>query len=161
MKRAREIEDVSLFDQILSETPKEDRIFISNSLEISNQILLIMEEKGMLQKELAALLGKTEGEISRWLSGSHNFTIRTISRIQAILDRHIIVTPNSINREMSSVLDNLFVSLKAKQVPKVRLENSSGRVCVTTKSVSLINLPSGYSKMRFSKFNYAKTATNS
>ena len=39
----------------------------------------------MEQKDLAKALGKNESEISKWLSGSHNFTLKTIARIEDVL----------------------------------------------------------------------------
>jgi len=48
----------------------------------------------MSHKDLARLLGKTETEVSRWLSGTHNMTMATIAKISAALDTDIIqVTP--------------------------------------------------------------------
>ena len=60
------------------------------SVKIANRIYEIMEERGMSQKDLARLLGKTETEVSRWLSGTHNMTMATIAKISAALDTDII-----------------------------------------------------------------------
>ena len=53
----------------------------------------IMDEKGMTQKELAQKLGKTETEVSRWLSGTHNLTLSTICKISAALGEEIVIVP--------------------------------------------------------------------
>ncbi len=37
-----------------------------------------------MQRDLANAMGKTEAEISKWLCGFHNFTIKTISKIEAV-----------------------------------------------------------------------------
>lgn len=66
---------------------------IISSENIANQILKILSEKQLLQKDFALLLGKSEAEISRWLSGSHNFTIKTISKIELALQESIILIP--------------------------------------------------------------------
>ena len=60
------------------------------SVSIANRIYEILEEKGMSQKDLAHALGKTETEVSRWLSGTHNLTIATISKISIALGQDII-----------------------------------------------------------------------
>ena len=60
------------------------------SVKIANRIYEIMEEKGLSQKDLATLLGKTETEVSRWLSGTHNMTMATIAKISEALDTDII-----------------------------------------------------------------------
>ena len=49
-----------------------------------------MEEKGLKQKDLANLLGKNESEISKWMRGTHNFTIETISSIESALGAPIL-----------------------------------------------------------------------
>ena len=92
MKGKKKPEDSSLFFELLKETPLETRNYVSKSLEIVNEILLLLDEKGLNQKELAAKLSKSEAEVSRWLSGTHNFTIRTLSAISAALGDELIVT---------------------------------------------------------------------
>ena len=42
------------------------------------------------QKDLARRLGKTETEVSRWLSGTHNLTMATICKISAALDAEVV-----------------------------------------------------------------------
>ncbi len=77
-------------DTMLNETPKESVIFIEKTLAINTLIFNILEEKGLLQKDLASMLGKTEAEISKWLSGNHNMTLRTLAKIEAILGETIV-----------------------------------------------------------------------
>ncbi|MCQ2276057.1 MAG: helix-turn-helix transcriptional regulator [Bacteroidales bacterium] len=60
------------------------------SVSIANCIYAILEKKGLTQKDLATLLGKTETEVSRWLSGTHNLTMATIAKISVALDTDII-----------------------------------------------------------------------
>lgn len=61
------------------------------SVSIANKIYDILEARGMSQKDLAKMLGKTETEVSRWLSGMHNLTIGTIAKISIALGEDIIV----------------------------------------------------------------------
>ena len=60
------------------------------SVAIANRIYEILDAKGMSQKDLAQVLGKTETEVSRWLSGTHNLTIATIAKISVALGEDII-----------------------------------------------------------------------
>ncbi|MCZ8020210.1 MAG: helix-turn-helix transcriptional regulator [Cyclobacteriaceae bacterium] len=92
-------EDMSLFFKVLNETPEESKIFVTKSLEIVHEIMLLLEERKINQKGLAEKLGKTEAEISKWLSGSHNFTIRTIAAIEAALNEEVLVTPHKIKSD--------------------------------------------------------------
>ena len=58
---------------------------------VSNRIYDVLEAKGLSQKDFANLIGKTETEISRWLSGTHNLTVATIAKISAALGEDIVV----------------------------------------------------------------------
>ena len=44
----------------------------------------------MTQREFAALMGKRESEISRWLTGTHGFTTTTLAKISAVLGEPIV-----------------------------------------------------------------------
>lgn len=66
------------------------------SVSIANRIYDILERKGMSQKDLARMLGKTETEVSRWLSGMHNLTIGTIAKISIALGEEVIVIADGI-----------------------------------------------------------------
>lgn len=46
--------------------------------------------KGLTQKDLAKQLHKRESEISKWLTGRHNFTMQTIAKIETALDCQLI-----------------------------------------------------------------------
>ena len=53
------------------------------SLAISNRIHELMVKRGLSKVELAQALGKRPSEITKWLSGQYNFTIRTIAQLSA------------------------------------------------------------------------------
>lgn len=57
---------------------------------ISDKLSRILEEKGLTQKDFAKRMGKSESEISVWLSGQHNFTIRTLAKISTVLQNDLI-----------------------------------------------------------------------
>jgi len=85
------------FDIALKKRSKHSKIFVDKSLDIVVQIHEIMERKGKTQKDLANALGKKESEISKWLSGWHNLTIKTIAKIEAVLGEDIIIIPMKIS----------------------------------------------------------------
>jgi len=60
------------------------------SFRIVNRIHEILTQKGYRQKDLAEFLGKKESEVSRWMRGTHNFTIETLSSIETALGEHIL-----------------------------------------------------------------------
>ena len=60
------------------------------SFQIVDRIHDILEAKGLKQKDLASLLGKSEAEISKWMRGTHNFTIDTLVSIENALHAPIL-----------------------------------------------------------------------
>ena len=81
------------FDTAIDEMHEDSKIFVDKSLEIAHYIFQIMEQKGLKQKDLAEKMGKTEAEVSKWLAGMHNYTLRSIAKIEAALGSTIICTP--------------------------------------------------------------------
>lgn len=70
----------------------------SLNLAVIEQIVTILRQKGMCQRDLALLLGKRESEISKWMRGTHNFTLSTIAGIQDALGEKILDTPLNFER---------------------------------------------------------------
>lgn len=60
------------------------------SFQIVDRIHEILQAKGLKQKDLALLLGKKEAEISKWMRGTHNFTIDTLVSIEQALGAPIL-----------------------------------------------------------------------
>ena len=60
------------------------------SFQIVDRIHEILAEKGLKQKDLAMLLDKKEAEISKWMRGTHNFTIETLVAIERALQAPIL-----------------------------------------------------------------------
>jgi transcriptional regulator with XRE-family HTH domain len=100
-------EDVaSFFEQPSS--PDIER-YVDINLDISEQVMHYLENKGWTQKDLAVRLGKSEAEVSKWLSGMHNLTLKSISKMEAILGESIIMTPLVARKAFSK---NNYVVLK-------------------------------------------------
>ena len=68
----------------------ETREAVAMSFLIVDRIHDILHEKGLKQKDLATRLGKSEAEISKWMRGTHNFTIDTLVSIEAALGAPIL-----------------------------------------------------------------------
>lgn len=79
-----------LFRQCLSEIPQEQKRSFDLSYGIAEKIDAILRKKGITQHELARKLHKRDSEISKWLTGMHNFTIGTISNIECAIGENII-----------------------------------------------------------------------
>ena len=68
----------------------EVRDSVALSFRIVDRIHDILVEKGLKQKDLAQRLGKSEAEISKWMRGTHNFTIDTLVSIEDALEAPIV-----------------------------------------------------------------------
>ena len=80
----------SIYRKSLYKIPNELKVQIDLSFAIADKIASVLKERGMANKEFAKLVGKTEAEVSRWLGGTHNFTLKTIARISSALGCEII-----------------------------------------------------------------------
>lgn len=76
--------------EIFNEIPVEKREATRLSFAISNRLAALMQERGLNKKQLAEALGKRPNEITRWLSGEHNFTISTLAMLSTFFGKSII-----------------------------------------------------------------------
>lgn len=79
-----------LFRDCLASVPEEQRAEFGISFGIAERICDVLRDKGMSQKEFAAKMNKRESEVSRWLTGRHNFTVQTIAKIETALQCKLI-----------------------------------------------------------------------
>lgn len=73
----------------------ETRRRVDLSFQIVDRIHEILIGKGLKQKDLAERLEKNESEISKWMRGTHNFTIETLVSIEDALGEPIISVCNA------------------------------------------------------------------
>lgn len=77
-------------NEVFREIPEDKREETRLSSAISNRIDELMKERGLNRKELADAIGKRPNEITRWLSGEHNFTIATIAKLSTFFGKPIV-----------------------------------------------------------------------
>ena len=75
---------------LFEEIPKEKREAARLSFAVSDRLYFLMESKCLSKKQLADNLGKRPNEITRWLSGEHNFTLSTIAKLSSYFGEPII-----------------------------------------------------------------------
>ena len=74
-----------LFRECLAAVPAEQRAEFEYSYGIAERISDVLKKKGLTQKDFAEKLHKRESEVSKWLTGRHNFTLQTIAKIETAL----------------------------------------------------------------------------
>ena len=82
----------TLLTKISAGIPSYITRYVDKSDDIAQQIESILEKKRMTQRELANALNKKESEVSKWLTGRHNFTIKSIAKIEEVLGEEIVIT---------------------------------------------------------------------
>ena len=66
---------------------------------MADRICEILKEQGKDQKTLALSLGKSEAEISKWMRGTHNFTLKTLAKIEVVLGEPLIEVSKKFKKE--------------------------------------------------------------
>lgn len=61
-----------------------------NKMIVAARIEDALAERDMTQKEFARLMGRSESEISSWLSGERNFTLDTLTDISIVLRTNLL-----------------------------------------------------------------------
>ena len=87
-------QEQTLDDFFNQEVDPETAYFIEYSMAIAVEVAKELDKQGLTQKDLAIKLDKRESEISKWLSGTHNFTLKSIAKLSAALGKKLIFTPN-------------------------------------------------------------------
>lgn len=66
--------------------------FIDKNLQVTEKIRLALDAKGWKAADLAAAMGKSPSEVSKWLTGMHNLTLKSIVKMETALGIELIHT---------------------------------------------------------------------
>lgn len=75
---------------MVASVPDEIKAELNLSFEISGRIDALMRERGLSRKQFADALGRRPSEITKWLSGQHNFTIATLAMLSSFFGQPIV-----------------------------------------------------------------------
>ena len=100
---------MTLLDNLLAKITPEQQVRIDRKMRIASIIDDAMKAKGLGKKQFADKVGRKSSEITKWLSGTHNFTIDTISDIERALGVRILNLSKNKSKPCSNgnVLTNL------------------------------------------------------
>ncbi len=79
-----------LFRHCLAAVPEEQKAEFELSFGIAERISEVLKAKNLTQKDFANRLHKRESEVSKWMTGRHNFTMQTIAKIEVALGCKLI-----------------------------------------------------------------------
>ncbi len=90
-----------LHEQLRERVTPESQAFIRMSIQTVKRIHELMKAKGMSQTDLANALEKSPSEVSKWLSGMHNFTLKSLAKLEIVLGAPIIagVQPPTVEQQ--------------------------------------------------------------
>ena len=123
----------NLFRKCLSEVSADVKNKVKLSFDIADRIFDILEDKNMSQKEFAKLLGKSESEISKWLTGTHNFTTNTLAKIETVLGESVISVPKKQAQNNVNLPFGNKISIRDENRKNIAYSNS--RIGVYFKSI--------------------------
>lgn len=103
-------------DSILDLISEDEHDIVRKRMLLAAIIKDAMDKKKISKKKFAELMGKSPSMITRWLSGTHNFTIDTLFEIERKLcvslvniadysDCHVNVTEVSISANLDDNID--------------------------------------------------------
>jgi transcriptional regulator with XRE-family HTH domain len=107
-------------DRLLKNTPTEVKIYVDLYADIVVRINQLLKEKGITQKKLAEMMEKKPSEISKWLSGEHNFTLKSLAKLSAELGEPLLEVPKRISHP-----EFIKVSGRSVQSFVIHLKNDS------------------------------------
>ena len=79
------------FSDMLAKTSPAIQQEVDLEFAISNKIYELMTERGLSKTQFAQAIGKKPSEITKWLSGQHNFTVRTLSLLSSFFGETLVV----------------------------------------------------------------------
>ena len=80
----------SAFKEMLSDVSAEIKTEVDLSFAIAERLESLIKEKGLSKKEFAEAIGKRPSEVTKWLSGQHNFTLRTLAMLSTFFGESLV-----------------------------------------------------------------------
>ena len=78
------------YRDMVAQVPHEIKEEVNLSFAISNKIDALKRERGLTKKQFADQIGRRPSEVTRWLSGQHNFTVSTLAMLSAFFGKSIV-----------------------------------------------------------------------
>lgn len=116
-----------VFQRILDSAPKDVDIFVDWYANLVVRINQLLRENNISKKELAEKMDKKPSEISKWLSGEHNFTLRSLAKLSAELGEPLLEVPKK--KTQTDFVEDGFMCRVHTFVSYTKLDiKSSGKV---------------------------------
>jgi transcriptional regulator with XRE-family HTH domain len=91
LNKARKM-NLNFLEELRNETSPQMSQQISKRMKLAAQIDDVLMSRGLTNQEFAFMMGKKPSEITRWLSGTHNFTTETLWEIERVLNIQLLTS---------------------------------------------------------------------
>ena len=91
MSKARKI-NLSFLEELRNDTSPQMSHQITKRMKLAAQIDDALMSRGLTNQEFAFMMGKKPSEITRWLSGTQNFTTETLWEIERVLQIQLLTS---------------------------------------------------------------------
>lgn len=95
-----ELYNSNIIDEMFDEISQEDFDKTTTKMKLAVKIAYALKAKGWKKSQLALKMNQRPSVITKWLSGTHNFTLDTLCDIEHILDIKLL----SIEEKSDSVV---------------------------------------------------------
>lgn len=103
-----------------------------NRMLVANKIADALKAKGISQKKFSEMTGRSESEVSEWLSGDRNFTIDTLSDIKKYLGIDLLNT------------SSMRTSLVSKGASRIKVAKKRTPVVYDTSDILIASVSNGW-----------------
>src|SRR4051794_15953482 len=90
----------------------EDKVLMNESYALADRIFVLLKKHNITQRQIAEKLGKSESEVSKWLSGTHNFTSHTLIKIGLAIGERVYIIPGESDTKIEDI-QNLAIALRS------------------------------------------------
>jgi len=116
-----------VFQRILDNTPKDVDIFVDWYADLVVRINQLLRENNISKKKLAEKMDKKPSEISKWLSGEHNFTLRSLAKLSVELGEPLLEVPKK--KTQTEFVEDGFICRLHTFVSYTKIDtNTSGKI---------------------------------
>jgi transcriptional regulator with XRE-family HTH domain len=137
----------SIVKKMLAESTTSQKLKVATKMKIAARLEDILMEKGWTNSFFAEKVQKNPSEITKWLSGTHNFTTDTLSEIACVLEisvgglfeRMPVQVVNKINIVVTRAIESSPIRILTpyQELWSKEAESKTGSSWVSTKLSNL------------------------
>lgn len=79
------------FDEMMTIVPEAIKHEVDMGFAISNKIYDLMSKRGLSKTDFAKEIGCRPSEVTKWLSGQYNFSLKTLAMLSAFFGESLIM----------------------------------------------------------------------